>query len=383
MPRLVTFLLSLGLHVVAVALLVEAGRSGRLAAASSHTFRERIAPERKRLIWYVNPAPLPPVAPLEAPPGPSAKRPAERAPQLLRAAQPRPESRRQMILQSPPSIRLEADVPLANTIEWKQPQAPLQRFRVDAPPIPRAAPKPLGVEALELDANPVPAPQLPIVVVGLDPPAIPLPPPPGNRAADFSAGPLAPGPDPPAAARPSLTADLRIPHLAIAPAATAGLARAGFRRQLLASVALSTKAAANGVHSSDPHLTGASVYTLALDMPNVTSFDGSWTLRFTELGGSSPDDVLTAPVPLRKVDPTYHPSAAAEGIEGKVLLHAVIGRDGRVDQVRLVQGIDERLDTAAVAAFAKWEFRPATKDGLPVDLEAVVQIPFRLRKSAR
>jgi len=118
-------------------------------------------------------------------------------------------------------------------------------------------------------------------------------------------------------------------------------------------------------------------------MPNITSYDGSWTLRFTELGGSSADDVLTSPAPLRKVDPKYVASAAAEGVEGKVLLHAVIRRDGRVEQARLVQGIDERLDASAVSAFSKWEFRPATKNGVPVDLEVVVQIPFRLRPAAR
>ncbi len=81
---------------------------------------------------------------------------------------------------------------------------------------------------------------------------------------------------------------------------------------------------------------------------------------------------------MRKVDPKYIAAAAAEGVQGKVLLYAVIRRDGRVDQVRLIQGIDERLDLSAVAAFGKWEFQPATKNGRPVDLEAVVQIPFRL-----
>jgi protein TonB len=100
-------------------------------------------------------------------------------------------------------------------------------------------------------------------------------------------------------------------------------------------------------------------------------------VRFTEVGGSSPDDLLTAPVPLRKVDPKYNAAAAAEKVEGRVLLYAVIRRDGRVDQVRLVQGVDERLDTSAVEAFSKWQFQPGTKNGAPVDLEAVVQIPFR------
>jgi hypothetical protein len=33
-------------------------------------------------------------------------------------------------------------------------------------------------------------------------------------------------------------------------------------------------------------------------------------------------------------------------------------------------------------ALARWKFRPATKSGTPVDIEAVVQIPFYARKIA-
>jgi len=224
------------------------------------------------------------------------------------------------------------------------------------------------------------------VIVGLDPAPAPLPPPPGNRSAAFSAGPDAGGNGGNAGLQPAQTAELRIPHLSIAPLARPrqpGDDRAAFRRQLLASTLPVTRAAltaAPAAPAPDPILRGSTVYTMAIDMPNITSVEGSWTVRFTELGGTSPDDLLTAPVALRKVDPKYIAAAAAEGVEGKVLLYAVIRRDGRVDQVRLVQGIDERLDASALAAFAKWEFQPATKNGVPVDLEAVVQIPFRLRK---
>jgi TonB family protein len=187
-------------------------------------------------------------------------------------------------------------------------------------------------------------------------------------------------------------AAIRAPNLGIAPTVTRpplpGMDRAAFRRQILAGASRAGTAwngDGNGAAGADPAvdgvLRGSTVYTLALDMPNITSYEGSWILRFTERGGSSPEDVLTAPVALRKVDPKYIASAAAEGVEGKVLLYAVIRRDGRVDEVRLVQGIDERLDASAVTTFSKWEFEPATRNGQAVDLEAVVQIPFRLKRS--
>jgi len=45
----------------------------------------------------------------------------------------------------------------------------------------------------------------------------------------------------------------------------------------------------------------------------------------------------------------------------------------------LVHGIDEQLDANAMEALSQWKFRPAARQGSPVELEAIVHIPFRLR----
>jgi len=126
------------------------------------------------------------------------------------------------------------------------------------------------------------------------------------------------------------------------------------------------------------------VYSLNVNMPNLNSATGSWILNFTEMRTAPSGPSSTAggevaePSPLRKVDPKYPPSAAAENIEGEVILYAVIRRDGSVDSIQLVKGIDPQLDTNAMRAFAQWRFRPAERNGEPVDLEAIVHIPFRL-----
>jgi periplasmic protein TonB len=128
------------------------------------------------------------------------------------------------------------------------------------------------------------------------------------------------------------------------------------------------------------------VYTLHINMPNLTSASGSWVLNFAEMDDS--DDVLSAPtgvseltgpVPLRKVDPKYPPELRTEHVEGEVVLYAVIRNNGSVDSIQLVHGVDPRLDTNAMEALAQWKFRPAEKNGVPVNLEAVVHIPFRSR----
>ena len=55
--------------------------------------------------------------------------------------------------------------------------------------------------------------------------------------------------------------------------------------------------------------------------------------------------------------------------------------DGSVGEVRVLRGVDDRLDAYARAALTHWRFQPATKNGNAVDLEAVVAIPFRVSRT--
>ena len=123
------------------------------------------------------------------------------------------------------------------------------------------------------------------------------------------------------------------------------------------------------------------IYKMLVNMPNLNSATGSWILNFSELRVNSESPRLTssgvsAPAPLRKIDPKYPPTLIKERVEGEVVLYAVIRRDGSVDSIQLVRGIDEQLDANAMEALSQWKFRPAMKQGTPVDLEAIVHIPF-------
>jgi TonB family protein len=129
----------------------------------------------------------------------------------------------------------------------------------------------------------------------------------------------------------------------------------------------------------DKRFTGRDVYMMAIQMPNLTSYSGSWLMwyadRTARAAGLSP---VAPPVPHRKVDPKYVAAAAADRVEGKVQLACVIGKDGRVSTVELVRGLDDRLNQTAEEALAKWEFEPATRQGEPVEVDVLVEIPFRL-----
>lgn len=119
------------------------------------------------------------------------------------------------------------------------------------------------------------------------------------------------------------------------------------------------------------------IYTLALNTPNLASTGGSWIIRFAQLDDDHTVAPLSAPVATRTADPAFPPDLIREGYEGTVILYAIIHKDGTVDNIRVLRGLQGRLDQNACIALSRWKFRPGTKNGQAVDLEAVVQIPFR------
>jgi TonB family protein len=50
--------------------------------------------------------------------------------------------------------------------------------------------------------------------------------------------------------------------------------------------------------------------------------------------------------------------------------------------VRILEGFDSVLDENARSALEKWRFRPGTRNGVPIDVEIVVHVPFRVPRSS-
>jgi TonB family protein len=126
---------------------------------------------------------------------------------------------------------------------------------------------------------------------------------------------------------------------------------------------------------------GKRPYTMTLNMPNLNSSTGSWVIRFAELQAGRKEGELLAPVPTEKSDPGYPLELIRANVHGMVTLYAVIHADGKVGEIRVLNSPDERLDSYAAKALARWKFLPAVRAGKPVALEAVVVIPFRVRRS--
>ncbi len=78
---------------------------------------------------------------------------------------------------------------------------------------------------------------------------------------------------------------------------------------------------------------------------------------------------------LHSVTPAYPPEAAAQKLRGPVVLQATIGRDGSVEDLKIVRG-SFVLSKAAITAVKQWRFQPYTLGGHPVQTQTFLTINF-------
>lgn len=83
------------------------------------------------------------------------------------------------------------------------------------------------------------------------------------------------------------------------------------------------------------------------------------------------------PEVIRKVAPVYPPAARAQGITGTVLVQALVGKDGKVVETRVVKSV-ALLDSAAVEAVRRYEFVPAVVNGEAVAVWIALPVRFSL-----
>jgi TonB family protein len=88
---------------------------------------------------------------------------------------------------------------------------------------------------------------------------------------------------------------------------------------------------------------------------------------------------VQAPKLIEKIAPVYPAKAKAAGIEGTVILHAIIGMEGSPLSLRVMNNqIDPELARAAVEAVSKWRYRPTLLNGQPIEVDTTIMVNFRL-----
>jgi TonB family protein len=81
---------------------------------------------------------------------------------------------------------------------------------------------------------------------------------------------------------------------------------------------------------------------------------------------------------VRQPKPVYPAELQQLGIEGTVLIDAIVSKDGTVLNPTVKNTIDPRLATAALDAVRKWVYQPALLNGEPVEVITTISLDFQL-----
>jgi len=82
---------------------------------------------------------------------------------------------------------------------------------------------------------------------------------------------------------------------------------------------------------------------------------------------------------LTRVQPVYPASARERGAQGSVLLHAIVGMDGKLLSLQVLNSqIDPELARAAVEAVSQWRYQPTLLNGEPVEIDTTITVNFKL-----
>lgn len=82
---------------------------------------------------------------------------------------------------------------------------------------------------------------------------------------------------------------------------------------------------------------------------------------------------------LTKVTPKYPPDAKKARIQGKVVLEAIIGKTGQVENLKVISGPKE-LQQSALDAVRQWTYKPVMMNGEPVEVRTTINVNYSLSK---
>jgi len=122
-------------------------------------------------------------------------------------------------------------------------------------------------------------------------------------------------------------------------------------------------------------------FTMGLLRPSIVLLAGGE-------GNSAPSqptlpDGVTEPQKISSPAPVYPEDARQQGIEGSVVLDALVGTDGAVHGLKILRSPDGELSGAAEEAVRQWRFRPArNRDGRAVAVHYVLTVRFVLAGAA-
>jgi protein TonB len=82
---------------------------------------------------------------------------------------------------------------------------------------------------------------------------------------------------------------------------------------------------------------------------------------------------------VNRITPIYPPLARQTRISGTVRLHAIISKDGSIQQLEVMSG-HPLLQQAALDAVRQWRYQPTLLNGEPVEVDTTIDVIFSLNQ---
>ncbi len=93
----------------------------------------------------------------------------------------------------------------------------------------------------------------------------------------------------------------------------------------------------------------------------------------------SPERNVTMPRAITTSSPEYSEEARKKKIQGVIVLTVTVAVDGTIRDIKIEKGLGYGLDEKAVEAVRRWKFKPALKDGEPIEKEISVEVGFHMQ----
>jgi protein TonB len=82
---------------------------------------------------------------------------------------------------------------------------------------------------------------------------------------------------------------------------------------------------------------------------------------------------------LHRVEPVYPPIAMTAGVQGAVVIKAIISREGTIEHLQVING-SPLLSKAAIDAIVQWRYRPYLLNDQAVEVETEITVNFYLHR---
>lgn len=423
--RVSSFAASVGVHVLGIAALLGVNFSTK--EPERPVYNELIKPNEHKILYYDFRTKVPDIAPLKRVGRAPDPRGAVLSRQTIIANSPKPKSAKVLIWEPAPKIQIEQDLPAPLLVARLEtvlppvppPPPPLKKF-VPPPPLKKepklAIPTPvLEVQSPTINSSAL-TPQTTVPTLAFPRVAAPqpkdapealtarsgnaradiaiasvhptentnVPVPNGERPGRFSKAPTAGAA---ASGDTDASATLTVPDLTIrnpkpepAPPPTKEVRYSDLVRSIPVSTfsAPLRPASRNIPQAMEAQFHGRNVYTIVIPMEHMPIYSGDWIMWFADRESKIEETpVVLAPVPYRKLELVGQP-VSSERTRERIQLAALLGKSGRLSGITLLTKASSAVERAVLQDVTSWEFQPAARNGAPVEVDLVLEIPFNL-----